>query len=159
MTISRAVFTVLAALACSPSARADALSDNFKGFRQVCLNVNVNVGVKTAANQQLTGDAQYQLAEAMKTAGIPVITSNCQSGSTATKQQINVSYTFRTTKDGAAYYALMTAWLFKDGRFYQPTLWTEEDFASVNRQAFDDLVLDDAQLFLRTFVKAWKSAH
>lgn len=144
-------------LAVSGGARADHQIANLKAFKTVCLTVVFREQDKE--NEAVLKALVGRMFAALDRAGIPVEDGCKLEGSVGGQTQLNLSYVFTTTGDGATYEAALEGWLYTDGPYTDVTLWRDSYFGSLDAGAGGIQAADSLDLTMDAFVEQWGSVH
>ncbi|SMB81653.1 hypothetical protein [Deinococcus hopiensis] len=157
MNLKHITLPLLSAVLLTPTAHATHTNVNLKDFRTVCLNAAAEI--KTKEDKDLASDAFDALSSRLEDAGITVADNPCQDKGTGSNRQLNLFYSFSTTKDGSAYFSNIEAWVTKEGKYIEVSLWTDYIFGSPGKQTLKEVAIDNAGELGDSFVEAWESNH
>ncbi|MFC4425215.1 hypothetical protein [Deinococcus navajonensis] len=147
----------LLALMLSTAAGADHTLTNLKDFRSVC--VNTFVEIKGKEDENLRQEIYESIVEQLEDAGITVAQSPCQSKSGAASRQLNLLFSFSTTPNALAYLGTLEGWIPKEGKFLEPTIWTDHYYGITGKDKLSTLSADSASEMVDSFIEDWDEAH
>lgn len=144
-------------LAVSGGALADHQAANLKAFKTVCISGDFEE--QGEANDAVLDELLGGMADALDGAGINVATGCKLENSVTGKTQLNLYFTFTTTKAGTAFEAALEAWLNTDGPYTDVTIWRDSFFGTIEAGSGADLAADDLDELLDGFIDEWDSVH
>lgn len=149
---------LLAALcAVSGAAHASHQAPNLAPFKTVC--VSGNFEDQGQPDPELLGGLLGQLAAALGAAGIAVDASCDLEGGVGDGTQLNLFYTFVSTRAGTAFDAALEGWLATAGPFRDVTVWRDSYFGTLEVGSGAQQAAGSLDELMVGFAEDWTSVH
>ncbi|QFP75913.1 hypothetical protein [Deinococcus sp. AJ005] len=144
-------------LAVSGGALANHQAANLKPFKTVCITGDFED--QDEENTEVLDELLGNMVSVLDDAGISVA-DNCRTeNGVGGKTQLNLYFTFSTTKSGTVFSAALEGWLDKDGPYTDVTLWRDSYFGSIEAGQSADAAAEELEYLLEDFVEEWDSVH
>lgn len=146
-----------AALLLITCAAAERTPDNLQPFRSVCINGSFDE--QDRKNESVRTKLIDRMYKALDRAGIRVADAPCQPNGLTSNRQLNLYFSFTTTKAGTAYSADLEGWLQSEGKYESVTLWTNSYFGSLDLGGGVQKANDTLDELMDNFIADWQDAH
>ncbi|OLV15443.1 hypothetical protein [Deinococcus marmoris] len=144
-------------LAVSGGALASHQTANLKPFRTVCITGDFTD--QSEENSAVLDELLGNMVSVLDDAGITVA-DNCRTeNGGAGRTQLNLYFTFSTTKSGTVFSTALEGWLQKDGPYTDVTLWRDSYFGSIEAGQGAEAAAEELEYLLEDFIEDWDSAH
>lgn len=144
-------------LAVSGGALANHQAANLKPFKTVCITGDFEE--QREENGAVLNELLGYMASTLDDAGIRVA-DNCKTeNGVAGKTQLNLYFTFSTTKSGTVFSAALEGWLDKDGPYRDVALWRDSYFGSIDAGQGADAAAEELEYLLEDFIEEWDGVH